>query len=58
MGNRANDMAAARSAGVFSIGATWGSQEFEKLTELALDLMCGMVAELGVWLSIRFNIRN
>lgn len=58
VGDRADDTAAARAAGVFSIGAAWGSQEYAKLTESAPDLMCATVAELDAWLSGRFDIRN
>ena len=58
VGDRADDTAAARAAGAFSIGAAWGSRESDKLAESAPDLMCGTVAELDAWLSSRFDIRN
>ena len=55
-GDRADDTAAARAAGVFSIGAAWGSLEPEALEVSAPDLMCRAVAELTDYLTRRFGL--
>ena len=57
-GDRADDTAAARAAGVFSIGAAWGSLEPEALEESTPDLMCHAVAELTGYLTRRFGMRD
>ena len=57
-GDRADDTAAARAAGVFSIGAAWGSLEPEALEESTPDLMCHSVAELTGYLTRRFGLRD
>ena len=57
-GDRPDDTAAARAAGVFSIGAAWGSLEPEALEGSTPDLMCHAVAELTGYLTRRFGMRD
>ena len=55
-GDRPDDTAAARAAGVFSIGAAWGSLEPEALEDSTPDLMCHTVADLTGYLTRRFGM--
>ena len=57
VGDRPDDTVAARSAGVFSIGAAWGSLDPAALVESKPNLVCQTVSELDSYLTARFDMR-
>jgi len=57
IGDRPEDTAAARAAGVFSIGALWGSADAEALRNSEPDLLCQTVADLADYLNRRFGMK-
>lgn len=56
IGDRPEDTVAARAAGVFSIGALWGSADAEALRNSEPDMLCQTVADLADYLNRRFGM--
>jgi len=56
IGDAAKDTQAARSAGVFSIGAGWGALERNQLLQSNPDLLCETVGDLRKTLFEKFEI--
>ena len=56
VGDRPDDTAAARAAGTFAIGCTWGSQDPEALVASQPNLICRTVPELDAYLSGRYDL--
>lgn len=56
IGDTATDTQSARSAGVFSIGAIWGTLEREQLSHSKPDLLCETIEELRKILFGKFEI--
>ena len=55
VGDRPEDTVAARAAGVFAVGAMWGSLDPVALADAEPDLICETVVDLHAFLAERFG---
>lgn len=55
IGDTAKDIQAAKSAGVFSIGAVWGSLEKSLLKNSKPDIICETVEDLREFLLLKYS---